>query len=261
LKADLATANLKETFDKLLVVRHYYLMNHRRTILKEGMAAAWPICLGYAPIGVAFGVLAHKAGLAPWEIGLMSLFVYAGSSQFIAVAMLGSGSAIIPIILTTFTVNLRHLLMSSSLAVYLQRLDAGRLSLYAYGVTDESFALNMTRFRNGNWDWQRAMVLNQTANLAWIVSTIIGGYSGQFIPAGAFGIDYALPAMFLCLLVFQIRGGIYVLVAILSGLLAVVFSLIFPGNTYIVMASVAAATLGVFLRTGHSKERESAEES
>lgn len=226
------------------------------------MAAAWPICLGYVPIGLAFGVLAHNAGLAPWEIGLMSLFVYAGSSQFIAVSMIGSGAAAIPIILTTFIVNLRHLLMSSSLAVHLQRLGAGRLSLFAYGVTDESFALNIIRFREGGWDWQRAVALNQTANLAWIISTIAGGYGGQFIPAGGGGtlqqgvpIDYALPAMFICLLVFQIRGRLYLLVAILSGLLAVAFSLLFPGNAYIVMASAAAATIGLFLRRGCGKKQ------
>jgi 4-azaleucine resistance transporter AzlC len=236
--------------------------------MKEGIAAAWPICLGYVPIGLAFGILARNAGLSPWEIGLMSLFVYAGSAQFIAVSMIGSGSAMIPIILTTFIVNLRHLLMSSSLAVYLEGLGIGRLSLYAYGVTDESFALNMTRFRDGNWDWPRALVLNQTANLAWIASTIIGGYGGQFIPAGdgdtlrqGVPIDYALPAMFICLLVLQIRGGLYVLVAVLSGLLAVAFSLLFPGNAYILMASVTAATLGVFLRKGWGTGRDSRGES
>lgn len=228
-------------------------------VIKDGIVAAWPICLGYMPIGLAFGVLAQKTGLSPWEIGLMSLFVYAGSAQFIAVSMIGSGSAMIPVILTTLTINLRHLLMSSSLAVYLQHPGRGWLSLYAYGVTDESFALNTTRFRDGNWDWQRALVLNHTSNLAWIISTVIGGYSGQFIPAGAFGIDYALPAMFICLLVFQIRGGLYVAVAMISGLMAVGLSLLFPGNVYIVAASVMAATFGVFLRkwkaeTGGSEE-------
>ena len=140
------------------------MLNHAHSsYLKEGMAAAWPICLGYVPIGLAFGVLAHNAGLAPWEIGLMSLFVYAGSSQFIAVSMISSGSAVVPIIMTTFIVNLRHLLMSSSLAVYLQGLGVGRLSLYAYGVTDESFALNMARFRDGDWDWRKALALNHTS--------------------------------------------------------------------------------------------------
>lgn len=218
-----------------------------RMVLKDGVTAAWPICLGYVPIGLAFGVLAQKAGLTPAEIGLMSLLVFAGSAQFIAVSMLGSGAAAIPIILTTFTVNLRHLLMSSSLAVHLQRLSAGWLSLYAYGVTDESFALNMTRFRDASWDWRRALVLNHTSNLAWIASTVIGGIGGQFIPAGAFGIDYALPAMFICLLVLQIRNVLYVAVALMAGLLAVAFSLLISGNAYIVAATVSAATVGVIL--------------
>jgi 4-azaleucine resistance transporter AzlC len=227
-----------------------------RTVMKDGITAAWPICLGYAPIGLAFGVLAQKAGLSPGEIGLMSLLVFAGSAQFIAVSMISGGAATIPIILTTFTVNLRHLLMSSSLAVHLRGLNVGWLSLYAYGVTDESFALNMARFREETWDWRRALVLNHTANLAWVLSTIIGGYSGQFIPAGAFGIDYALPAMFICLLVLQIRGGLYVAVAVISGLLAVAFSLLFPGNAYIVAATAVAATIGVFLRKWKGKASE-----
>ncbi|MBA4397289.1 MAG: branched-chain amino acid ABC transporter permease, partial [Syntrophus sp. (in: bacteria)] len=183
------------------------------------------------------------------------------SAQFIAVSMLSGGAAAIPIILTTFTVNLRHLLMSSSLAVHLRGLNAGWLSLYAYGVTDESFALNIARFREEAWDWRRALVLNHTANLAWIASTVIGGYGGQFIPAGAFGIDYALPAMFICLLVLQIRGGLYIAVALIAGLLAVVFSLLFPGNAYIVAATVAAATIGVFLRNWKGRASESGEAS
>jgi 4-azaleucine resistance transporter AzlC len=191
----------------------------------------------------------------------MSLLVFAGSSQFIAVSMLSGGAGAISIVLTTFTVNLRHLLMSSSLAVHLRRLNAGWLSLYAYGITDESFALNMTRFREESWDWRRALVLNHTANLAWIASTIIGGYGGRFIPAGAFGIDYALPAMFICLLVLQLRGGLYVAVAIISGLLAVAFSLMFPGNAYIVAATAVAATIGVFLLRWKGKARESGEMS
>lgn len=217
-------------------------------IIKDGMLAAWPICLGYFAIGMAFGVIAQKAGLHPLEIGLMSLLVYAGSAQFIAVSMLSAGAAIVPIIVTTFAVNLRHLLMSSSLSVYLGRMRGGWLSLFAYGVTDESFAVNLTKFRDESWDWRRALVVNHTSNIAWIGSTIAGGYGGQFIPAGAFGIDYALIAMFICLLVFQLRGRLYVIIAIIAGVLAVILSLLFPGNSYIVAASVIAATVGVLLR-------------
>ncbi len=218
------------------------------TAIKEGIVAAWPICLGYLAIGLAFGVIAQKAGLHPLEIGLMSLMVYAGSSQFIAISMLAGGSAILPIIVTTFMVNLRHFLMSSSLSMYLKSVHGGWLALYAYGVTDESFALNLTRFRNDNWDWRRALVLNHTTNLAWIVSTIAGGFGGQFIPRGAFGIDYALIAMFICLFVFQLRDSIYIVVAIIAGGLAVGLSLLIPGNSYIIISSVIAATTGVLFK-------------
>lgn len=215
--------------------------------MKEGIKAAWPICLGYVPIGLAFGVLAQKAGLNPLEVGLMSLLVFAGSSQFIAVSMLSAGSAAMPIIVTTFTVNLRHLLMSSSLSLFLRRLSRARLSFFAYGITDESFAINFTRFREGRWHWASALVVNQTANAVWIVSTIMGALGGQFIPAGSFGIDYALIAMFLCLLVFQLRGKRHALTAVMAGVLAVILALLIPGNIYVVIASILAATAGVLL--------------
>lgn len=216
--------------------------------IRDGILGAWPICLGYLAIGLAFGVISQKAGLHPLEIGCMSLLVYAGSSQFIAVSMLGAGAGFFAIVITTFTVNLRHLLMSSSLSVHLKGLGHGWLSAFAYGVTDESFALNMANFRERDWDWRRALILNHTSNLAWIGSTIAGGYGGQFIPAGAFGIDYALIAMFICLLIFQIRGMVYVMVSLVSGFAAVFLSLSIPGNSYIVIASVTAATLGVILK-------------
>ena len=173
--------------------------------LRRGAAAAWPICLGYVPIGLAFGVLAQKVGLSPVQIGMMSLLVFAGSSQFIAVSMLDAGASAAAIVATTFMVNLRHFLMSSSLAVFLVGRGRAVLSLFAYGITDESYAVNFSRFRSGDWDLGRALALNHTANAAWFLSTVAGGYGGRFIPAGAFGIDFALTAMFICLLVYQLN--------------------------------------------------------
>ncbi len=214
-----------------------------KTSILQGLSAAWPICLGYIPIGLAFGVLAQKAGLYPVEILLMSILVFAGSSQFIAVSMLSAGAGAVSIIITTFAVNLRHLLMSSSLAVFLGDATRRKLTLFAYGVTDESFAVNHTRFSRKIWSLDRALVVNHTANIAWIVSSIVGGYSGRFIHKGAFGIDYALTAMFICLLIFQFKGRLYVITAIIAGIAAVILSLLLPGSSYIVLASIFAATL------------------
>lgn len=218
-----------------------------------GLAAALPVCLGYVPIGLAFGVLAQKAGLTPVEIGLMSLLVYAGSSQFIGVSMLQTGAGSIPIIITTFFVNLRHFLMSSSLSIYLGNVSRKVLPLYAYGITDESFGINLNKFREGKWGIIPALAVNHATNLTWFASTVVGGIGGEFIPAGAFGIDFALSAMFICLLVFQLRGRKYIAIALIAGALSVIFSLLIPGNAYIILASIFAATIGVIFKKRQGK--------
>ena len=223
-------------------------MSTRSSVFKEGLTAGWPICLGYLPIGLAFGVLGQKAGLTPLQIGLMSVMVFAGSSQFIAASMLAAGASAPAIIATTFMVNLRHLLMSSALAVYLKDARRRWLALYAYGVTDESFAVNLPRFSAGDWSLSKALVVNHSANLTWFVSTVSGSVVGQFIPEGAFGIDYALIAMFICLLVYQIRERIHLITAVIAGLTAVVLARIIPGNSYIIIASITAATAGLIIR-------------
>ena len=223
-------------------------------IFQTGLVAGWPICLGYIPIGMAFGVLAQKAGLSPLQIGLMSILVFAGSSQFIAVSMLAAGASSLAIIMTTFMVNLRHVLMSSSLAVFLDNVHRFKISLFAYGVTDESFAVNHPRWDQGQWDINRALVVNHSANFTWITSTVIGGIGGQFIPAGALGIDYALIAMFICLLIFQLKARIHVITAFLAGLVAVILSILIPGNAYIILASIIAATAGMFIKRWALKE-------
>ncbi len=216
--------------------------------LRQGIAAAWPICLGYFPVGLALGVLASQAGLPWWAVAMMSILVFAGSAQFICVAMLATGATTWSIILTTLVVNLRHALMSSALAISLKKINRWFLTFFAYGITDESFALNMARFRSGNWNRWRALIVNQLANAVWIISTVTGTLIGQFIPKGAFGIDYALPGMFICLLVLQLHSRIFVLTGVLAFCISIAWYLLIPGDSYIIGASISAATLGFFLK-------------
>ncbi|MBE0574482.1 MAG: AzlC family ABC transporter permease [Desulfuromonadales bacterium] len=219
-----------------------------KLIWRRGAAAAWPICLGYFPIGLALGVLAQKAGLPWWAVAMMSVMVFAGSAQFICVAMIAAGATTPAIILTTFVVNLRHVLMSSALAIYLKGVNRKFLAVYAYGVTDESFAVNLTRFREGQWDRWRALIVNHVANSVWILATVCGALAGQFVPQGALGIDYALTGMFICLLVFQLQGGIYIITGMLAAAFSIFWFLLIPGDSYIVGASMSAATIGYLLK-------------
>ena len=123
-----------------------------------------------------------------------------------------------------------------------------KLFAFAYGITDESFAINISKFKNGDWDINRALVVNFSANIMWILSTVAGGYGGQFIKPHSFGMDYALIAMFICLLVFQLKGRIYIFTAPVAGISSILLSLCIPGNSYIIIASVFAAGTGVFIK-------------
>ncbi|MEI7816921.1 MAG: AzlC family ABC transporter permease [Desulfuromonadales bacterium] len=233
-------------------------MIKNKNIVKDGLSAAWPICLGYFPIGLSLGVLAQKGGLAPWQMAAMSILVFAGGSQFIAVAMLGAGASPVAIVTTVFMVNLRHLLMSSALAVHFPDVSRRFLSLFAYGLTDESFAVNLTRFNQGNWNRYSALTLNHAANSTWIVSTVTGVYLGQLVPSGTAGVDYALTGMFICLLIYQLRGPIFTITALIAAVCSVLTYIWMPGNSYVIIASCLAATLGMLLkRTMRKREANS----
>ncbi|NTW99098.1 MAG: AzlC family ABC transporter permease [Geobacteraceae bacterium] len=220
----------------------------KRGVVLAGLAAAWPICLGFFPIGLSLGVLAQKGGLAPWQMAAMSLLVFAGGSQFIAIAMLGTGATSLAIVSTVFMVNLRHLLMSSALSVHFPGASRRFLALFAYGVTDESFAVNMTRFNGGGWHRLSALTLNHATNATWVVSSVIGVYLGQLLPPGAAGVDYALTGMFICLLVFQLRSPIFTATALIAAACSLLAYLWLPGNAYVIVASCLAATAGLVLK-------------
>lgn len=223
------------------------------SLFLRSLFAVWPICFGYIPLGLAMGVLGQKAGLTPLNVMFMSLFVFAGSGQFIAVSMVASGASISSIIMTTFMINLRHLLMSSSLAIHFKGDSRKKITLLSYGIVDETFAVNMDKLRNEDWPIENAIIVNFAAFFAWVLSTSLGCYFGKFIPKNGFGLDYALTAMFISLLIFQLNGSIYYVAAIISGSVAVVSSLFIPGNSYIIIASLTAATIGVIMKKREKK--------
>lgn len=213
-----------------------------------GIKRAAPIVFGYIPVGFALGVMAADIGLNPLEMGLMSAFVYAGSAQFIAVDMLGSAANAIAIIVTTFLVNLRHLLFSASLAPHFQGIKQKLITFISFFITDESFAVSITDAEQGPLSHTYYLGLYITAYLSWIFSTVLGTKLGSFIPdTKALGFDFALPGMFLVLLCMQLKNTRYVLVSLISGLLSILFIYLIPGNWNVILATVIAAIVGVFI--------------
>jgi 4-azaleucine resistance transporter AzlC len=214
-----------------------------------GIMKGLPVFVGYLPIGFAYGVLAMQAGFTAIETVLMSIMVYAGSAQFIGVGMVAAATGITTIILTTFLVNLRHLLMSASLAQRLSGKDKRKLALFSYLITDESFAVNSVWLRNNNDVAFRSLFsVNVTAYLGWISGSILGALVGaQPINVEKYGLDYALPAMFIILLIFQLENRKYIVLAIIAGVLSTLLSQVLSHNLHIIITTVLISALGVVI--------------
>jgi predicted branched-subunit amino acid permease len=113
----------------------------------HGLRDTFPFMFGSIPFGVIFGTLSTGAGLHPWETMAMSLFVFSGSAQFIAILLLGAGSGLWVVWFATFVLNLRHLLYAATLVDHVRHLSqAWRFPLAAF-LTDETFAVMERRYR------------------------------------------------------------------------------------------------------------------
>lgn len=226
----------------------------RRGWLK-GVSRAMPIVLGYVPIGLAYGVLAQKAGLSALNTLLMSLLVYAGSAQLIAVGLFAGGASVLSVVLTTFVVNLRHLLFSAAVGPFLKRWRKIDLAVFAYELTDETFAVHAANFASeGVPGRAEVFATNVTAQVSWIFGSALGVLLGNVIAdVKPLGLDYALPAMFVALLVLQIKDRVQVAVALLSGALSVGLLMAGLEQWNVIVATVIIATVGVMVDRWNKK--------
>lgn len=217
------------------------------TTLRPGALAkrVAPVVLGYLPVGFAFGVLAVQAGLSPLAAGAMSLFVYAGSAQLIAVGLVAAGAGPAIVIATTFVVNLRHLLMSAALAPYLGRWRRRLTALFCYELTDETFVLHSARFAEAGANTSEAFAINLTAHAIWVAGSLAGALAGTAVPdPEPIALDYALPAMFVALLASQMKSLAHVAAAFFAAGVSIALLRLGVAHWNVIAATVAAATLG-----------------
>jgi len=220
----------------------------------NGVAAGLPVALGYIPIAITFGLLANAAGVPNHVSIMMSLLVFAGASQFVAVNLLAMGVTHWEIVLTTFILNLRHFLMTASVSRRIQRgTPKNIMALIAFGVTDETFTVASLR-REAELSPAFALGLNLAAFSAWNAGTWAGIFLGAGLPASLqASMGIALYAMFIGLLVPSMRGSRQVLV--ISLLAAGIHSLLhwlpplngLPTGWSIIITTVLAAAAGAAL--------------
>lgn len=225
-------------------------MQSRAAEFWGGVRRQLPILLGVIPFGLLYGVLATDADL-PFEIAIaMSVIVFAGSSQLIAAKLFAASSPGIIIVLTTWIVNLRHMLYSASLAPYLQHLSRGWKYLLSFLLTDEAYAVSITNYegidpvavRDTSKHW---FVFGSgiTMWVTWQISTLVGVLVGAQVPE-SWSLDFALPVTFIALVMPVLRDRPAVLAALVAGMVAVV-GYTLPYNLGLILAVLAGIGAGV----------------
>ncbi len=219
------------------------------------LKAAWPIVFGYIPLGMACGILAQKVGFDWFQMLMMSTFLFAGSGQFISLAMIGSGSTIMPIVLTVCIVNLRHLLYAMILNQYLSKESWIYKAWFAQEIVDESFAVNQNQFALHDKDWtgRNAMGVSFIGHSSWVVATLAGLFLGSSIYIDTALVGYALIAMFIGLWSFHFLNARLVLTGILGGILALLLSFWLDHMLNVVVATILAAAVGAAYEYSRNK--------
>ncbi|MGA9173139.1 MAG: AzlC family ABC transporter permease [Thermoactinomyces sp.] len=219
-----------------------------------GAKKSTPIVIGYIPIAIAFGVLARQSHLPLYSTLLMSIIVFAGASQFMAVNMLATGAASIEIIIATFILNLRHMIMSLSLMNLLSRIPTGWKTLLSFGITDESFAVATLESTKEPDIANQYFILGLFASAysSWVLGTAVGAILYTWIPPTiSDSMSVALYAMFIGLLIPAVkaawRRGIIAAISIaLCSLFYWKFQLSMGWS--IVFATIIGSMAGIWIR-------------
>lgn len=221
--------------------------------LRRGFVASLALVPSVFVYGSVFGGLAVQAGLWPLEIWTMSLLVFAGAAQFVAVPMIAASASPLAVILTTYVVNMRHYLMAATLGPAFRSFPRRWLALVAHLINDESFAIAVTRSRPPDpWIY--------LGSAAAIVAAFLGGVGAGTLLGGLvrdperYGLDFAFPAVFLAIVAAQVRRPADWLVAVGSGALALVIAAVLPGNWHIIVAGLVVSAAGALLGDPHTTE-------
>jgi len=219
-------------------------MFHKRE-LKVAFKVSIPVMMGYSVLGFAFGLLAVSSGLKWYFAILMSIVIYAGALQFLAVSLLSAKTGFVDIFIASLMVNLRQSFYGLSL---LQKFKKAILKPYLiFVLTDETYALLTTVKTEKNikkkWYYLYLGMLNQSY---WIGGTITGSIFGSSVHFNTKGLDFSLTALFVVLVIEQYKQIKKFTPFILGGVVSIISFVAVPKNDMLVV-SIALALAGMFI--------------
>ena len=214
--------------------------------VRIGFVASLALVPSVFVYGTVFGGLAVQAGLRAVEVWGMSVLVFAGASQFVAVPMIAAGASPLTIVVTTYVVNMRHYLIAATLAPAFRAFPRGWLALVAHVLNDESFAVAVARQNPPDPGVYIGSAVAVSG--AFLAGVVVGTQLGGLVADPArWGLDFAFPAVFLALVAVQLRGRAEWLIALASAALAVAIALVLPGNWHIVITGLVVSSVAALL--------------
>ena len=220
----------------------------KKTEFFLGVRDSLPQVIGAVPFGIIFGTLSGSAGLSVAGTMGMSLFVFAGSAQFIAMGLVAAGTAWPMIVLTTFVVNFRHLLYTATLLPHMKRLPRRWQASLAFGLTDETFAVAIGRWSqadegpNKHWYQLGSMTFMYTN---WNLCTLIGIVAGRMLKdIAGWGLDFAMVAAFIGMVMPYLKDRPNYCAVVVAGTASLLFHGL-PHQMGLIVASIAGIAAGV----------------
>ena len=210
-----------------------------------------PLGIGVFAYGLVFGMLAVQAGMSPVQAQLMSLMVFAGASQLVALELWGPQLPVLTIILTTFVVNLRHLLMGAAMRDWLVQVSPGKSYSSLFFMTDESWALSVKEMDSGKKDAAFLLGSGLCIYFFWNFSTLAGTTMSLWIDRyladpSVIGLDFAFTAVFIALLTFFWKGKSQIPIWLVAALVAWITFILLPGMWYIIFGGLAGGITGAY---------------
>ena len=209
-------------------------MKQTPTLTQKAFLASLPVMAGYVVLGTGFGILLSSKGYGIlWSLA-MSIFIYAGSMQYLAVDLLSGGAGLITAALTTLMVNARHLFYGISMIDKYK--DTGKYKPYLiFGLTDETYSLNCAGAPEGIEDAPKYFFLVSLFNQCyWVLGSALGAALESVLPFSTEGIDFSLTALFVTVFVEQWRSTRDHIPAILGVAASVVCLAIFGSGNFLI---------------------------
>lgn len=206
----------------------------------KGVLAGVGIAIGYLPAAVTFGLLAKATGLTLIEALAMSIFVFAGAAQYMALNLIALGTGAFEIIFTTFIVNIRHLLMSAAVSEKVEDDHPIIKAIYSFGITDEVFAVTTTQEGKVKTGFVIGVALISYSS--WVINSGVGHLVGSILPDTLQqSMAIALYAMFIALLMPSLKKHRKVVsLAIFAAVLNSILGLFIPSGWAIIFATITS---------------------